>query len=86
MGELPAAQRQRLGGGYGLSVYDASVLTSQGRGLGRLFRAGCQGSGDPKAACQLVTNQWLQTPQRTQDRNRPLSRDRGDAGRLAQAA
>ena len=31
MGELPAAQRARLAEQYGLSPYDATVLTSQGR-------------------------------------------------------
>src|SRR5262249_40436949 len=31
LGELPAAQRVRLGEQYGLSAYDAEVLTRQGR-------------------------------------------------------
>ncbi len=61
MGELPAAQRQRLAETYGLSAYDASVLTSQGRGLVVYFEQVAKESGDPKAACNWVTNQVLQT-------------------------
>ena len=61
MGELPAAQRQRLAATYGLSVYDASVLTSQGRGLVVYFEQVAKESGDAKAACNWVTNQVLQT-------------------------
>ena len=61
MGELPAAQRQRLAAAYGLSTYDASVLTSQGRGLVAYFEHVAKESGDSKAACNWVTNRVLQT-------------------------
>ncbi len=61
MGELPAAQRQRLAETYSLSSYDASVLTSQGRSLVVYFEQVAKESGDPKAACNWVTNQVLQT-------------------------
>ena len=61
MVELPAVQRQRLAASYGLSTYDASVLTSQGRSLVAYFEHVAKESGDPKAACNWVTNQVLQT-------------------------
>ena len=38
LGELPAQQRKRLLSQYGLSHYDAQVLTSQGRALWRISR------------------------------------------------
>lgn len=61
MGELPAALRQRLVATYGLSAYDSSVLTSQGRALAVYFEQIAKESGDAKAASNWVTNQVLQT-------------------------
>jgi aspartyl-tRNA(Asn)/glutamyl-tRNA(Gln) amidotransferase subunit B len=61
MGELPAALRQRLASTYGLSPYDSSVLTSQGRALAVYFEQAAKESGDAKAASNWVTNQVLQT-------------------------
>lgn len=61
LGELPAAQRQRLQTQYGLSAYDAEVLTSQGRALVAWFEEVARLSGDAKAACNWTTNQVLQT-------------------------
>jgi aspartyl-tRNA(Asn)/glutamyl-tRNA(Gln) amidotransferase subunit B len=61
LGELPAAQRQRLVSAYSLSAYDASVLTCQGRELVGYFELVAKESGDPKAASNWVTNQVLQT-------------------------
>jgi aspartyl-tRNA(Asn)/glutamyl-tRNA(Gln) amidotransferase subunit B len=61
MGELPAALRQRLVTTCGLSAYDSSVLTSQGRALAVYFEQVAKESGDAKAASNWVTNQVLQT-------------------------
>jgi aspartyl-tRNA(Asn)/glutamyl-tRNA(Gln) amidotransferase subunit B len=61
MGELPSAQRQRLVASYGLSGYDASVLTRQGRAIVDFFEQVASQSGDAKAASNWVTNQVLQT-------------------------
>jgi aspartyl-tRNA(Asn)/glutamyl-tRNA(Gln) amidotransferase subunit B len=61
LGELPAAQRQRLQTQYGLSAYDAGVLTGQGRSFVRYFEDVTAGSGDAKAAANWTTNQVLAT-------------------------
>jgi aspartyl-tRNA(Asn)/glutamyl-tRNA(Gln) amidotransferase subunit B len=61
LGELPAAQRARLQTQYGLSAYDAGVLTSQGRALVAYFEELTQRSGDAKEASNWVTNQVLST-------------------------
>jgi aspartyl-tRNA(Asn)/glutamyl-tRNA(Gln) amidotransferase subunit B len=61
LGELPAAQRQRLHQQYALSPYDANVLTSQGREMVRYFEETAQKSEDAKAACNWIANQVLQT-------------------------
>ncbi len=57
VGELPAAQRERLHQQYGLSEYDAGVLTRQGRAFVRYFEEAAAACGDAKAACNWVTNQ-----------------------------
>jgi aspartyl-tRNA(Asn)/glutamyl-tRNA(Gln) amidotransferase subunit B len=68
MGELPAAQRVRLEQQYGLSAYDADVLTGQGRAVVAYFEDVAQRTGDPRAACNWVTNQVLATlKERKQD-------------------
>jgi aspartyl-tRNA(Asn)/glutamyl-tRNA(Gln) amidotransferase subunit B len=61
LGELPAAQRQRLHQQFGLSAYDAGVITAQGRAYVRYFEEVAQRSGDGQAAKNWVTNQVLQT-------------------------
>jgi aspartyl-tRNA(Asn)/glutamyl-tRNA(Gln) amidotransferase subunit B len=61
LGELPATQRLRLVEQYGLSAYDAGVLTSQGRALAGYFEEVARGCGDAKAAANWITNQILQT-------------------------
>lgn len=61
MGELPAAQRQRLPGQYGLSLYDASVLAGQGRALVAYFEQTAAECGDAKAASNWISNQVLAT-------------------------
>ncbi len=59
MGELPAAQRVRLVEQYGLSPYDAGVLTGQGRALVAYFEDVARRSGDARAACNWIANQVL---------------------------
>jgi aspartyl-tRNA(Asn)/glutamyl-tRNA(Gln) amidotransferase subunit B len=59
MGELPAAQRVRLIEQYGLSRYDAGVLTGQGRALVAYFEDAARRSGDARAACNWIANQVL---------------------------
>jgi aspartyl-tRNA(Asn)/glutamyl-tRNA(Gln) amidotransferase subunit B len=61
LGELPAAQRQRLQTEYGLSAYDAEVLTRQGRAFAAYFEETARLCGDAKAASNWVTNQVLAT-------------------------
>jgi aspartyl-tRNA(Asn)/glutamyl-tRNA(Gln) amidotransferase subunit B len=61
LGELPAAQRARLRQEYGLSAYDAGVLTQQGRTLTAYFEEAARRCGDAKAASNWVTNQVLAT-------------------------
>jgi aspartyl-tRNA(Asn)/glutamyl-tRNA(Gln) amidotransferase subunit B len=61
IGELPATLRTRLQTQYGLSAYDAGVITSQGRAFARYFEELAAGSGDAKEASNWVTNQVLAT-------------------------
>ncbi len=60
MGELPAAQRQRLQTQYGLSAYDAGVLATQGRACVAYFEAAAKHGGDAKEASNWTTNDVLQ--------------------------
>jgi aspartyl-tRNA(Asn)/glutamyl-tRNA(Gln) amidotransferase subunit B len=61
LGELPAALRARLQSQYGLSDYDAGVVTREGRALAGYFEETARLCGDPKAASNWVTNQVLAT-------------------------
>jgi aspartyl-tRNA(Asn)/glutamyl-tRNA(Gln) amidotransferase subunit B len=61
MGEVPSAARARLQKDYGLTPYDAGVLTSQGRSVTAYFEAVSQACGDAKAASNWVTNKVLAT-------------------------
>jgi aspartyl-tRNA(Asn)/glutamyl-tRNA(Gln) amidotransferase subunit B len=61
LGELPAAQRQRLQNTYGLSTYDAAVVTHQGRRFVQYFEEVASLSGDAKTTSNWLTNQVLQT-------------------------
>jgi aspartyl-tRNA(Asn)/glutamyl-tRNA(Gln) amidotransferase subunit B len=61
MGELPAAARARLQQQYGLSKYDAGVLTSQGRAVVQYFEEVAAQSGDARAANNWIANQVLST-------------------------
>jgi aspartyl-tRNA(Asn)/glutamyl-tRNA(Gln) amidotransferase subunit B len=59
LGELPADLRLRLRDGYQLSDYDADVLVNQGRGVVDYFLAVADATGDPKSACNWITQQVL---------------------------
>jgi aspartyl-tRNA(Asn)/glutamyl-tRNA(Gln) amidotransferase subunit B len=61
LGELPAAQRERLQTQYGLSVYDAGVLSRNGRALVAFFEKVAEVCASPKEACNWVANDLLQT-------------------------
>jgi aspartyl-tRNA(Asn)/glutamyl-tRNA(Gln) amidotransferase subunit B len=61
LGELPAAQRQRLQGQYALSAYDADVITGQGRAFVRYYEEVVRRCHDPKEACNWLSNEVLQT-------------------------
>lgn len=56
MGELPQAQRTRLAGQYGLSAYDAQVLTAKGRKTVAYFEAVAAKLGDGKAASNRMSD------------------------------
>ena len=60
LGELPAVQRSRLPQQYGLSAYDAGVVTSQGRKFVAYFEDVAKHCGDAKEASNWLTNEVLQ--------------------------
>src|SRR5262249_17886228 len=59
LGELPAAARARLQAQYGLSAYDAGVLTRQGRAFTAYFEAAARPGGAAKAASNWASNEVL---------------------------
>jgi aspartyl-tRNA(Asn)/glutamyl-tRNA(Gln) amidotransferase subunit B len=67
MGELPAAMRLRLVEQYGLSEYDAGVLTLQGRVVVGYFEEAVQRCGDAKSVSNWVTNTILATLNETKE-------------------
>ena len=54
--ELPEQMRARFAGQYGLSAYDAALLTSS-RSLAQYFEATARAAPDPKAAANWVTGE-----------------------------
>jgi aspartyl-tRNA(Asn)/glutamyl-tRNA(Gln) amidotransferase subunit B len=60
LGELPAAQMQRLQTQYGLSPYDTSVLIRQGRAFVAYFEQAASLCGDAKEVCNWAANDILQ--------------------------
>lgn len=56
--ELPEARRARFAEAYGLSAYDAGVLTAE-RDLADFFEAVARATGDPKAAANWVAQDVL---------------------------
>lgn len=61
LGELPAAQQARLQTQYGLSAYDAAVLTRNGRALVAYFEAVVAVCDHAKEACNWIANDLMQT-------------------------
>jgi aspartyl-tRNA(Asn)/glutamyl-tRNA(Gln) amidotransferase subunit B len=59
LGELPGAMRARLQQQYSLSMYDADLLTRQGRRVAGYFERVAAACGDAKAACNWVANKLL---------------------------
>lgn len=55
-GELPSAQRSRLRSQYGLSAYDAGVLTAKGRPMVAYYEAVAKLVGDGKAASNRMSD------------------------------
>ncbi|HSC77999.1 MAG TPA: Asp-tRNA(Asn)/Glu-tRNA(Gln) amidotransferase subunit GatB [Candidatus Acidoferrales bacterium] len=58
MPELPAAKRTRFAGDYGLTDYDAGVLTAT-RALADYFEAAAKSSPNPKAAANWIQSELL---------------------------
>jgi aspartyl-tRNA(Asn)/glutamyl-tRNA(Gln) amidotransferase subunit B len=56
--ELPAARRARFALAYGLSAYDADLLT-QGRGLADYFEEATRAHGKPKIVANWILNELL---------------------------
>ena len=56
MGELPQAQRARLETQYGLSRYDAEVLTAKGRPMVQYFETVAKATGDGKATANRLSD------------------------------
>ena len=56
MGELPQAQRKRLTTEYGLTAYDAQVLTAKGRATVAYFEAVAKALGDGKTASNRMSD------------------------------
>ncbi len=56
MGELPQAQRKRLVDQYGLTAYDAQVLTAKGRATVAYFEAVAAALGDGKATSNRMSD------------------------------
>ena len=69
--ELPVARRARFQSAYGLSAYEALILT-QGRGLADYFEDAARESGMPKSVANWVLNELL--------RELPADDDRAVAG------
>jgi aspartyl-tRNA(Asn)/glutamyl-tRNA(Gln) amidotransferase subunit B len=61
LGELPAAQWGRLQTQYGLSAYDAGVLSRNGRALVAYFEEVAAVCASAKEACNWIANDLLQT-------------------------
>jgi aspartyl-tRNA(Asn)/glutamyl-tRNA(Gln) amidotransferase subunit B len=61
LGELPATQRQRLQAQYGLTGYDAEVISRQGRRFVAYFDEVVRQCGDAVEAKNWIANDLLQT-------------------------
>lgn len=56
LGELPAEQRSRIQGEYGLSAYDAEVLVAKGRPMVAYFEIVAEALNDGKAAANRLSD------------------------------
>jgi aspartyl-tRNA(Asn)/glutamyl-tRNA(Gln) amidotransferase subunit B len=56
MGELPQAQRKRLSSEYGLTAYDAQVLTAKGRPTVAYFELVAKALGEGKSAANRMSD------------------------------
>lgn len=79
MPELPEAKRARYVSQYGLSEYDASVLTSD-RDIARVFEVVVDKCGNPKEACNMVTGELMKLMSETSTLPEEL---KIDAGKIA---
>lgn len=59
LGELPAQRRGRFFSQYGLSAYDARVITGQGHAFADYFEEVVRATGDAKTAANWCTNELL---------------------------
>jgi aspartyl-tRNA(Asn)/glutamyl-tRNA(Gln) amidotransferase subunit B len=80
--ELPLQRQDRYGQEYGLSDYDAGVLTAE-RSTADFFEAAVAAGGDPKRICNLLTQTGLRL---ANERGCDLPGLELDAGRLATLA
>jgi aspartyl-tRNA(Asn)/glutamyl-tRNA(Gln) amidotransferase subunit B len=56
MGELPQQQRKRLAAQYGLSDYDAQVLTAKGRATVAYFEEAARAAGDARTVANRMSD------------------------------
>ncbi len=80
--ELPLALQRRYVNQYGLSDYDAGVLTVE-RGVAELFEAAVQQGADPKRLCNLITQAGMKLANEAQISFADFNIDAGDLARLA---
>ncbi len=63
--ELPLSRQRRYTQQYGLSDYDARVLTAE-RGVAELFEAALKAGGDAKRVCNLITQAGMKLAKEAQ--------------------
>lgn len=80
LGELPAGLRHKLEKDYGLSPYDSDVIVNQGRDFVDYYLRVADRSGQPRLACNWVTQEVLRV---LNDRETALGEFPLEADRLA---
>jgi aspartyl-tRNA(Asn)/glutamyl-tRNA(Gln) amidotransferase subunit B len=83
--ELPLSKRLRYIKEYGLSDYDAGVLTNE-RTVADFFEASVQAGGEPKRACNLLTQVGLKLANARGCSIAELGPNAGDIAQLAEMA
>lgn len=81
MPELPEAKRARYVSEYGLSEYDAGVLTSD-RDIARVFEGVVAKGGSPREACNMVTGEMMKLMSETSTLPEELNIDAGKIAAL----